>query len=408
MNYDVLLNLYSQINNNNTNMILKSYTDLVIHKVILLIIPLICIFNIINYFFDSSNEFILIYLIRIITIIYTYINLLTSDTILRQSLKIRTISQLEHSCDNCDISVIWNLQDNITNLLFNIIGSIVFKYNCITDIYWRSYIHSLPTHNKNKLCVQKSLEITKTGILFGTLNYFSDYILGIIFNRDFCIIINLFITFIFDFVIYNYNENNETTFEIYENSIENEKAYYNLKYMFNSPLFIFWKISQCTFVGYIEIKKRNTNNKDIIKDLLWLVNHIRNNTYYRFIFWQEFQTLESFIRFGKISLFYREHVISFYDLMVHITNYINNTTFKIIRKSKIIHLTCIFKSFLPSQYKFYTSLFESRKNIEQFINILMTDLENSIKNTKGHVEYEEIFSYKNIEKKNLNMIDDYY
>jgi hypothetical protein len=411
MNYDYILKISSKLNNN-TVLILKYYADLIIHKVILVIIPLIGISNIFNNIFDSSDDFSLIYLIRIITIIYVYINLFIIDTILRQSLKIRTTSKTEHSCDYCSINITWNLQDIISNLLFNIIGCMIFKYNWIMDIYWRSYIHSLPMHIVDKLCVQKSLEITKVGILFGIINYFSDYILGFVFNKDVCMIINLFLTFVFDFIVFNYYNNYddfEIDFEIYENSIEkNEKIYYHIKYIFNLPLFIVWKTSQFIFVGYIEINKRNTNNRNIIKDLLWIANHLRNNIYYKFILWKEFQSLENFIKFGKVSLFCREHVISFYDLMVHITNYLNNTTFKIVRKSKIIHLTFIFKTFLPSQYKFYISLFESRKNIEQFINVLMNDLETSIKNTKGDIEYEEIFSYKNIEKKNFNMIDDYY
>lgn len=419
--YEIIMDyIYNNLITNNTGLILKSYVDLIINKIIPVLFTSLSILKIFD-FLDIFNSD-LTFLIRLIIIIYIYLNMFISDTILRQSLKIRTINEKEHSCENCSVNVVWNLQDSFSNILFNIIGSIVFKYNWMTDIYWRSYIHSLPIHITNRICVQKTLELKQIGIFFGILNYITDYGSSMIFNGDVCMIINLFITFIFDTIISNLTSSSSSSssinsncfynsFEIYDKDIEedeNNEYYKYFIYGINLPLVCFWKISQFILVGYIEIKKRSQTNKDFIKILLSVANHLRTHKYYKVLFWKEFQSLENFIKLGKVSLFYREHIISFYDLLVNVTNYLNNTTVKIIRKSKIIHFTTIFKSFLPSQYKFYITLFESRKSIEQFVNDLMNDLESAIKNTKGDLEYEEIFSYKTIEKKTPSVIDDYY
>ena len=79
---------------------------------------------------------------------------------------------------------------------------------------------------------------------------------------------------------------------------------------------------------------------------------------------------------------------------------------KIIRKSKILHITALFKPFLSSQHKFYIRLFESRKTIEPFIKQFINDMNQSIKNTKAEVEFEEIYNNM-IEQNKLNIIDDY-
>ena len=123
-----LSNLFSF--QNNTTLILKSYTELFINKVFIVLIPLITLSNIVSTTTTTYSSYLLFNLIRIIVILYIYINLLISDTILRQSLKIRTVSNLsniEHSCEKCSVNVIWNLQDTISNLLFNVVGCVVFK-----------------------------------------------------------------------------------------------------------------------------------------------------------------------------------------------------------------------------------------------------------------------------------------
>ena len=52
---------------------------------------------------------------------YLVINLLISDGILRQSIKLRTNINISHTCDECSTNFIWNLQDSVSYIIFNII-----------------------------------------------------------------------------------------------------------------------------------------------------------------------------------------------------------------------------------------------------------------------------------------------
>lgn len=89
-------------------------------------------------------------------------------------------------------------------------------------------------------------------------------------------------------------------------------------------------------------------------------------------------------------------------------SYLDNNMAKIIRKSKLLHITTLFKPFLSSQHKFYIRLFESRKTIEPFIIQFINDMNQSIKNTKSEIKFEEIYNnIKEIEHDKLTIIDDY-
>jgi len=89
-------------------------------------------------------------------------------------------------------------------------------------------------------------------------------------------------------------------------------------------------------------------------------------------------------------------------------SYLDNNMVKIIKKSKLLHITALFKPFLSSQHKFYIRLFESRKIIEPFIIQFINDMNHSIKNTKSEVEFEEVYNnIKEIEHDKLNIIDNY-
>jgi hypothetical protein len=120
--------------------------------------------------------------------------------------------------------------------------------------------------------------------------------------------------------------------------------------------------------------------------------------------------LDSFISFGKTSVFYREHVLNFYDLLFTIINYLdNNTTIKIARKIKLLHISTIFKPFMSPENKFYIRMFESRKSIEPFVKQLLKDLDQSITNTKSEIIYEEMYNFdKKVETHNVKIIDKYY
>ena len=91
-------------------------------------------------------------------------------------------------------------------------------------------------------------------------------------------------------------------------------------------------------------------------------------------------------------------------------NYLdNNATIKIARKTKILHISTIFKPFMSSQNKFYIRMFESRKSIEPFIKQLLVDLDNSILKTKSECIYEELYSFnKKLENDNVKIIEKFY
>lgn len=380
---NIIIAFYDKLKKNNTLDILFLYANLIFYKIIPILIPLMLL-NISNIYYIILKYLIAIYLI---------INLLISDFILRQSIKIRNDLELEHNCDKCSNNIVWNIQDNISNVLFYIVGGIVFKYNIFLDIYWRSYIHTLPICIKNKLCIQKSIELQFLSIPFGILNFLIEYFLSLVVPYECNLILMFYITFLIDAVIFNLNI-----------------KYKNNTNIINILLSIIWNISQCITIGYFEVKKRKIGNRDIVEEIINKINYLRNNTWYRVILWKEFQNLDNFISFGNTSVFYREHILSFYDLLCSIVNYLNNnTTIKIARKTKILHISTVFKPLMSSQNKFYIRMFESRKSIEPFIKQLIKDLDSSISNTKSEIVYEEMYNFeKKIENNNLKIIETYF
>jgi hypothetical protein len=379
----ILKKFYDKLKSNNTINIITLYLNIVFLKIIPILLP----FSLLGY--DS----LIINILRYIILGYLLVNLFITDFILRQSVKIRNIIEPEHSCEECSSNIVWNIQDNISNIVFYTLGTIIFKYNVYLNIYWRSYVHSLPIYLKNKLCIQKSIEIQYVSIIFGILNYIIELAISQIFPYEYCIIFMFGITYIIDCIIMNLDI----------------KYYRNIDFL-NVLLIVGWKISQCLTVGYIENKKRNYKNRDIVGEIIDKFNYLRNNTWYRVILWKEFQSLDSFISFGKTSVFYREHVLNFYDLLFTIINYLdNNTTIKIARKIKLLHISTIFKPFMSPENKFYIRMFESRKSIEPFVKQLLKDLDQSITNTKSEIIYEEMYNFdKKVETHNVKIIDKYY
>jgi hypothetical protein len=377
------IKLYEKLKQNNTIDILLVYINLILYKIIPFLIPLSLI--------GFSNTFINI--LRFIIVVYLMINLLITDFILRQSIKIRNNVITEHNCEKCSNNIVWNIQDNISNMVFFMIGGIIFKYNIYLDMYWRSYIHTLPIFIKHKLCIQKSVELQFIIIPFGILNYVCEYIISFFLPFEYNLILMFFITFLIDCIIFNldivYNCNNN---------------------VINILLKIVWKISQTLTIGYFEIKKRTMENKNIVDEIIKKLYYLRNNIWYRMILWKEFQSLDNFISLGNTSVFYREHILNFYDLLQNIHTYLEtNTTLKIARKTKILHISTIFKPFMSNQNKFYISLFESRKSIEPFIKQIIQDLDNSITKTSCNMIYEELYNFeKKIESENVKIIEKFY
>lgn len=375
-------NFYKKIKSNNTIDIILLYLNLIFYKVIPILLPLS--------FLGYSNIFVNI--LRYLLVFYCLINLLISDFILRQSIKIRNNIDIEHNCDKCSNNVVWNLQDNISNIIFYIVGGIVFKYNVYLDIYWRSYTHTLPIYIQNKLCIQKSIELQYISIPFGIANYLIELGLSYIFSFEYNLIIMFFVTFLLDCVVFNLKVK-------YRNNIS----------FINILLLTIWKISQSVTIGYIELKKRKIQNRDIVDEIIKKLNYLRNNTWYRVILWKEFQSLDNLISLGKTSVFYREHILNFSELLVTVMGYLDNTTIKIARKTKILHLTTMFKPFMSTQNKFYIRMFESRKCIEPFIKQLIEDLDTSITNTKSELIYEELYNCeKKIETNDVKIIEKFY
>ena len=380
---NLLKNLYKKLQENNTIDIIILYINLIFYKIIPILIPL----SLIGY----SNIYVNI--CRYIIAGYLIINLLISDFILRQSVKIRNPIETDNACIKCSTNIVWNIQDNVSNIIFYVLGAIIFKYNVYLNIYWRCYIHSLPICIKNKLCIHNSVEIQYISIPFGILNYCIESVLYYILPSEYILIIMFFVVFIIDCVIFNLN-------------IKYKK---NISFT-NILLICVWKISQYLTIGCIEGKKRNFGNRDIVEETINKLNYLRNNTWYRVVLWKEFQNLENFISFGKTSMFYREHILIIHDLLITIVHYLDNdTTIKIARKTKILHISTIFKPFMSSQNKFYIRMFESRKSIEPFIKQLLKDLDESITNTKSEIIYEEMYNFdKKIESENVKIIEKYY
>ena len=377
-----LINFYEKLKNNNILNIILLYINLIFYKVIPILLPL----SLLGY----SNTYINI--CRYIFIFYVLINLLISDFILRQSVKIRNTLELEHNCEKCSNNIVWNIQDNISNIIFYILGGIIFRYNIYLDIYWRSYLHTLPIYIKNKLCIQKSFEIQYISIPFGLCNYLIEFGLSYLIPFEYNLIIMFFVTFLLDCIIFNLNL----------------KYKGNISFV-NILILIVWKISQSITIGYIEIKKRKLGNRDIVEEIINKLNYLRNNTWYRVILWKEFQSLDNLISFGKTSVFYREHILNFSELLISIQSYLDNRTIKIARKTKILHLTTMFKPFMSSQQKFYVRMFESRKSIEPFIKQLIEDFNKSITNTKSELLYEEMYNCeKKIEADKVEIIEKFY
>lgn len=375
--------LYKKLKNNNTIDIIILYINLIFYKIIPILVPL----SLLGY----SN--ILINICRYVIVIYLIINLLISDFILRQSIKIRNLTEAEHICGKCSNNIVWNLQDSISNVVFYIIGGLVFKYNIYLDIYWRSYMHTLPICIKNKLCINKSVELQYSSVIFGILNYLIELGLYYILPTEYTLIMMFFITFVIDCIIFNLDIK-------YKSNIT----------FINVLLLGVWKTSQNLTIGYIENKKRNIGNRDVVEEVINKLNYLRNNTWYRVILWKEFQNLDNFISLGKTSVFYREHILSIHDFLILIVNYLdNNPTIKIARKIKILHLGTMFKPLMSSQNKFYIRMFESRKSIEPFIKQLLKDLDDSIANTKSELIYEEMYNVdKKIETENVKIIEQFY
>ena len=364
-----------------TKTIILLYGELILYKILPMMIP----------FSLLGDSFAIIRYLLWLCLGYLYINLLLSDIILRQSIKIRNSMIVEHNCEYCSKNIVWNIQDIISNIIFTIIGTVVFRVNIFLDIYWRSYIHSLPISIKYKHCTQKSIDIHLIAIPFGIINYIIECMLSRVLPFEYTIILMCFVNFMIDSIIIDKNNRFITNHNIFS---------------FNILLKIVWKISQFLTVGYIEVKKRDIADRDVIEDIINILQYLRNNTFYRFILWKEFQSLDNFVSMGKTSIYYREHILNTYDLVVNIMSYLDNNMVKIIRKSKILHITALFKPFLSSQHKFYIRLFESRKTIEPFIKQFINDMNQSIKNTKAEVEFEEIYNNM-IEQNKLNIIDDY-
>jgi hypothetical protein len=376
-------NLYNKLKNNNTLNIIILYINLIFYKILPLLIPL----SLIGY----SNIFVNI--VRYVIVIYLIINLLISDFILRQSIKIRNLVEAEHSCNMCSNNVVWNLQDLVSNIVFYILGGFVFKYNMYLDIYWRCYTHTLPICIKNKLCVQKSVELQYQSIPFGILNYLIELSISYIFPFEYTLIMMFFITFVIDCVIFNLDIKYQS----------------NISFV-NVLLQGVWKVSQCVTIGYMENKKRKIANRDVVEEIINWLNYLRTNTWYRVILWKEFQNLDNFISWGNTSVFYREHILAIHEILITVVNYLDNDPkIKMARRTKILHIGTIFKPFMSSQNKFYIRMFESRKSLEPFIKQLLKDLDVSISNTKSEGIYEEMYNFeKKIDSQNVKIIESFY
>lgn len=363
-----------------TRPILKSYFELYVYKIFPILIP----FSLLGYDNDLIN------VIRYIFVGYMYINLLINDCILRESIKLRTVSEEDHDCTRCSQSVVWNLQDQVANLLFLNIGSFLFRYNIYLDIYWRCFIHSLPLGMKQKLCIQKCMRIEWWGILFGIINFCCEYLLRTFFHFEYVLFSMTLIYFTIDCYLFDTELNKHYIIPI------------------NVLLKAVWKISQCITLGAIEIKKRNIGNKNIVSEIIRVLSYLKTSTFYRFLFWKEFQTMDNFISYGSTSPFYREHILNIFELLLNLKYFLtNNTAITFARKTKLLHMTTIFKPYMSAENKFYVTLFEARKELEPFIKEVIEDLETSIQTTKCVLDYEELYNYDIQLDRSIHMMESY-
>lgn len=366
---------------NETKPILLSYLTLYLYKVLPILIPL----SLLGYTVPA------IIVLRYLLVSYLYLNLFLNDCILRESVKIRTVHTKEHNCSRCSQNVIWNLQDQLANLLFLIIGSVFFKANIYLDLYWRSFIHSIPLATKNKLCIQKSIQIEWFGILFGLLNYVCEWALTQLFPFEYVLFSMLWIQFAIDCFIF-------------------DRTLPSYPILPMQLLLIFgWKTAQCLMLGIIEIKKRSIGQNNMISEWIRVISYMKNSTFYRFILWKEFQTLDNFISYGSTSAFYREHILNMFELLLNIKYFLtDNKAIIFARKTKLLHITTIFKPYMSAENKFYITLFEARKEIEPFIKEIIAELERSIQTTKCVLDYEELYSYDTQLNHSMHMMESHY
>jgi hypothetical protein len=169
-----------------------------------------------------------------------------------------------------------------------------------------------------------------------------------------------------------------------------------------------WKVSQCITLGAIEIKKRNIGNKNVVSEIIRVLSYLKKSTFYRFLFWKEFQSLDNFISYGSTSPFYREHILNIFELLLNVKYFLtNNSAITFARKTKLLHMTTIFKPYMSAENKFYITLFEARKEIEPFIKEVIEDLETSIQTTKCVLDYEELYNYDIQLDRSIHMMESY-
>ena len=171
---------------------------------------------------------------------------------------------------------------------------------------------------------------------------------------------------------------------------------------------IVWKVSQCITLGAIEIKKRNIGNKNVVSEIIRVLSYLKKSTFYRILFWKEFQSLDNFISYGSTSPFYREHILNIFELLLNVKYFLtNNSTITFARKTKLLHMTTVFKPYMSAENKFYVTLFEARKEIEPFIKEVIEDLETSIQTTKCVLDYEELYNYDIQLDRSIHMMESY-
>jgi hypothetical protein len=161
-------------------------------------------------------------------------------------------------------------------------------------------------------------------------------------------------------------------------------------------------------LGAIEIKKRNIGTKNIVSEIIRVLSYLKNSTFYRFLFWKEFQTMDNFISYGSTSPFYREHILNMFELLLNVKYFLtNNSAITFARKTKLLHMTTIFKPYMSAENKFYITLFEARKELEPFIKEVIEDLETSIQTTKCVLDYEELYNYDIQLDRSIHMMESY-
>jgi hypothetical protein len=135
---------------------------------------------------------------------------------------------------------------------------------------------------------------------------------------------------------------------------------------------------------------------------------LKKSTFYRILFWKEFQSLDNFISYGSTSPFYREHILNIFELLLNVKYFLtNNSTITFARKTKLLHMTTVFKPYMSAENKFYVTLFEARKEIEPFIKEVIEDLETSIQTTKCVLDYEELYNYDIQLDRSIHMMESY-